>query len=231
MTSLFANFTQGQATLAFRDVINHCESRRGSSGYTIENQTLKLKREISSRHFDVTELALRARLQERFPKGTRNIYGTPPSKIWIDSKKPLTHGYPLLYSRITVLIQYRPAFVYLNHPNHGRTSFDAFLPPNRPQYYLIASPWVLSYLISTASYRAYVNVVPDVAIGMATVISCVTRSSGWPKSSGWRGINFLWAGVGFRSIFLSGTLSISRAVYGVSLARRNHRNHNANLSK
>jgi hypothetical protein len=76
MTSLFANFTQGQATLAFRDVINHCESRRGSSGYTIENQTLKLKREISSRHFDVTELALRARLQERFPKGTRNFRRT-----------------------------------------------------------------------------------------------------------------------------------------------------------
>jgi hypothetical protein len=28
---------------------------------------------IYSRHFDVTELALRARLQERFPKGTRNF--------------------------------------------------------------------------------------------------------------------------------------------------------------
>ena len=81
MTSLSANFTQGQATFAFRDVIDHCVSRRGSSSYAInwiqescvfKNQTLKLKREISSRHFDVTELALRARLQERFPKGTRN---------------------------------------------------------------------------------------------------------------------------------------------------------------
>jgi hypothetical protein len=37
-----------------------------------KNQTLKLKREISSHHFDVTELALHARLQERFPKGTCN---------------------------------------------------------------------------------------------------------------------------------------------------------------
>jgi len=81
MTSLSANFTQGQATFAFRDVIDHCVSRQGSSSYAInwiqescvfKNQTLKLKREINSRHFDVTELALRARLQERFPKGTRN---------------------------------------------------------------------------------------------------------------------------------------------------------------
>jgi len=39
-----------------------------------KNQTLKLKREISSCHFDVTELALRARLQEQFPKGTRNSW-------------------------------------------------------------------------------------------------------------------------------------------------------------
>jgi hypothetical protein len=31
------------------------------------------------------------------------------------------------------------------------------------------------YLISTASYRAYVNAAPDVAIGMAAVISCVPR--------------------------------------------------------
>jgi hypothetical protein len=82
MMSLFSNFAQGLATFAFRDVIDHCVSRRGSSGYAInwidescvfENQTLKLKREISSHHFDVTELALRARLQERFPKGTRNL--------------------------------------------------------------------------------------------------------------------------------------------------------------
>ena len=77
MTSLFANFAQDQAALSFRDVIDQlC-----SSGHAIiwihescvfKNQTLKLKREINSRHFDVTELALHARLQEQFPKGTRN---------------------------------------------------------------------------------------------------------------------------------------------------------------
>ena len=74
MTSLFANFAQGQATFAFRDIIDHCVSRRGwiHESCVLKNQTLKLKREISSRHFDVTELALRAGLQERFPKGTRN---------------------------------------------------------------------------------------------------------------------------------------------------------------
>jgi len=65
MTSLFANFAQGQATFAFRDIIDHCVSHESC---VLKNQTLKLKREISSHHFDVTELALRARLQERFPK-------------------------------------------------------------------------------------------------------------------------------------------------------------------
>jgi len=56
MTSLFANFAQGQATFAFRDII---VSRRGwiHESCVLKNQTLKLKREISSCHFDVTELA------------------------------------------------------------------------------------------------------------------------------------------------------------------------------
>jgi len=34
-----------------------------------KNQTLKLKRKVSLCHFDVTELALHAQLQEQFPKG------------------------------------------------------------------------------------------------------------------------------------------------------------------
>jgi len=78
MTSLFANFAQDQAALSFRDVIDQlCLSGHAITANQLEscvfkNQTLKLKREINSRHFDVTELVLRARLQERFPKGTRN---------------------------------------------------------------------------------------------------------------------------------------------------------------
>jgi hypothetical protein len=47
MMSLFANFAQGLATFAFRDVIDHCVSRRGLWGYAInwidESCVLKIK--------------------------------------------------------------------------------------------------------------------------------------------------------------------------------------------
>lgn len=54
-------------------------------------------------------------------------YGMSPSNNLTDSEMPLTHGHPLLYSRLTVLIQYHPPFIYLNCQNDGRTSCDCFL--------------------------------------------------------------------------------------------------------
>jgi len=64
---------------------NHCHE-----SCVFKNQTLKLKREINSHHFDVTELALRTRLQERFPKGTRNLTDEAPWSMIDDMNRYLS---------------------------------------------------------------------------------------------------------------------------------------------
>lgn len=90
-------------------------------------------------------------------------------------------------------MQYRPPFVYLNGPNDGRTSFQVprFPLPSQPQYHLTVSLWVPSYLVAAASYRAYINSAPDVAIDMTAVISCGPRDQGGGQSRPGGGVSLV----------------------------------------
>jgi len=85
--------------------------------------------------------------------------GTSPSKNSTGPETLFTPGLSLLYqttcktrARPTFLMQHRPHFAYLNRERLQNLLRSVPL-PNRPQYHLTASSWVLSYLIAAASYR------------------------------------------------------------------------------
>ena len=66
-----------------------------------------------------------------------------------------------------------PPVFRLLEPTELRQNFLQHFPLlSRPQYHLTPSPWVLSYLVFIASYRACVNAL-DASICMAAPISCM----------------------------------------------------------